>query len=81
MSETNPQLECMFFSKLPIELRNVMYRDVLVSTNLIISAHELVGKQRSIMRDNQAAGIQKHMAVEPIDDICATMLRTCRCVY
>lgn len=61
---------CPLFSKIPIEVRDIIYRHVLVSSEPISRAHELIG-YKTLVANNY----------HPIPDIDARILQTCRLIY
>ncbi len=67
------QDSCSFFVKLPLELRLLVYRELLVSEKTIVGLSMMVGKER-LKRKMQSK-------YDPIPDIDAAILRTCRKAY
>ena len=60
-----------FFGRLPMELRILMWIDVLGSSRDIANAHIFMCPQEPLVVDNFV----------PIQDINAALLRTCRAIY
>ena len=58
------------FTKLPVEVRVMIYRRLLVSSEPILKAHELIG-YKTIVAGNH----------HPISDLDSRLMRTCRAVY
>jgi hypothetical protein len=67
------QDSCPFFDKLPLEIRLLVYRELLVSEKTIVGLSMMVGKERLKRR------MQSNY--DPIPDIDAAILRTCRKAY
>jgi len=67
------QDSCPFFDKLPLEIRLLVYRELLPSEKTIVGLSMMVGKER-LKRKMQSN-------YDPIPDIDAAILRTCRKPY
>ena len=61
---------CPLFTKLPVEVRDMIYRRLLISSEPILRAHELIG-YKTIVAGNH----------HPISDLDSRLMRTCRAVY
>lgn len=61
---------CPLFTKLPAEVRDMIYHHVLVSSEYITDAHDLLG-YKTIVASNH----------HPILDIDSCLMRTCRLIY
>lgn len=61
---------CPLFTKLPAEVRGMIYHHVLVSSEYITDAHDLLG-YKTIVASNH----------HPILDIDSNLMRTCRLIY
>ncbi|KAL8943595.1 MAG: hypothetical protein Q9216_000960 [Gyalolechia sp. 2 TL-2023] len=59
------------FQTLPLEIRHMIYRELLVSSAPIKKPHRLVCSKRNVMLDS----------IQPIKDIDSTILRVCRSIY
>ncbi|KAL8842643.1 MAG: hypothetical protein Q9170_000418 [Blastenia crenularia] len=59
------------FQTLPLEIKNMIYRELLVSAKPIKKPHRLVCNERNVMLDS----------VQPVKDIDGTILRVCRSIY
>jgi len=67
----NSIAECPLFTKLPMEVRNMIYGYLLVTPEIISHAHELVGGVQTVLAENH----------HPIPGLDAAILRTCRSIY
>lgn len=63
--------ECPLFTKLPLEIRHMIYGHLLVVPEAISRAHELVGGVQTVLAQNY----------HPIPGLNAAILRTCRSIY
>ncbi|KAL9596948.1 MAG: hypothetical protein Q9219_005459 [cf. Caloplaca sp. 3 TL-2023] len=59
------------FQSLPVEIKDMIYRQLLVSSSTIKKPHRLVCSGRMVMVDS----------IQPIKDIDSTILRVCRSIY
>ncbi|KAL8907332.1 MAG: hypothetical protein Q9171_005905 [Xanthocarpia ochracea] len=59
------------FQTLPLEIRHMIYHELLVSATPIRKPHKLVCNKRSIMLDS----------LQPVKDIDGSVLRVCRMIY
>lgn len=59
------------FETLPLEIKNMIYHELLVSKDPIKKPHRLVCNKRSIMLDS----------IQPVKDIDSSILRVCRSIY
>ncbi|KAL8717685.1 MAG: hypothetical protein Q9225_005093 [Loekoesia sp. 1 TL-2023] len=69
-----PDVPCslpLSFLTLPPEIKNMIYRELLVSSAPIKKPHKLVCAKRNIMLDS----------FQPVKDIDSTILRVCRSIY
>ena len=65
------QQNCPLFTVLPVEIRHMIYRCLLISPGVIDQAHKQLGHKETAMLDNY----------KPIPNIDAAALRTCRLIY
>lgn len=75
------QADCPLFSKLPSEIRNMIYHHVLVSSNPIQPAYEMNGCSRTKWRNKRKAGLLQPNDVRFPEDIDSAILQTCRRAY
>ncbi|KAL8999496.1 MAG: hypothetical protein Q9169_001701 [Polycauliona sp. 2 TL-2023] len=61
----------LFFQILPLEIRHMIYHELLVSAGPIRKPHKLVCNRRSIMLDS----------TQPVKDIDSSILGVCRMIY
>ena len=61
---------CPLFTKIPVEIRDMIYRRLLISSEPILRAHELIG-YKTIVAGNH----------HPISDLDSRLMMTCRAVY
>ncbi|KAI4171748.1 MAG: hypothetical protein LQ343_003999 [Gyalolechia ehrenbergii] len=59
------------FQTLPLEIKHMIYRELLVSSAPIKKPHRLVCSKRNVMLDS----------LQPVKDIDSTILRVCRSIY
>lgn len=71
--EPNSPEKCLSsaFQALPLEIRHMIYRELLISSAPIKKPHRLVCHKRNVMLDS----------IQPIKDIDSTILRVCRSIY
>lgn len=62
---------CSLFTAIPVEIRHIIYRHLLVTLDTIERAHKHLGSKDTALIDNY----------QPIPHIDAAVLRTCRLVY
>lgn len=65
------QSECPLFTEIPVEIRHMIYRQLLTTLEIIEKAHKHLGSKDTALVDNY----------QPIPNIDAAVLRTCRLVY
>ncbi|KAL8733859.1 MAG: hypothetical protein Q9166_001847 [cf. Caloplaca sp. 2 TL-2023] len=73
-SSTTPGTPCtrpLSFQTLPLEIKHMIYSELLVSAEPIRKPHKLVCNKRSIMLDS----------IQPVKDIDSSVLRVCRTMY
>ena len=63
--------DCLLFSMLPLEVRRLIYKHLLVSTDVITKSHNLISWSQSPLMNDRAR----------ILDIDAVLIRTCRQIY
>ena len=63
----------MFFENLPLEMRYSIYRELVVSSEYLNGLSTMVGKERLMKKMSNT--------LEPMADVDATVLRTCRKTY
>ncbi|KAL8674229.1 MAG: hypothetical protein Q9168_001353 [Polycauliona sp. 1 TL-2023] len=68
---STPCSKPLSFQTLPLEIRHMIYHEILVSAAPIRKPHKLVCNKRSIMLDKN----------QPVKDIDSSILRVCRMVY
>ncbi|KAL8871609.1 MAG: hypothetical protein Q9174_002599 [Haloplaca sp. 1 TL-2023] len=66
-----PSKRPLTFLSLPLEIRNMIYRELLVSGTAIKKPHKLVWNKKSIMVSS----------LHPVKDIDSAILRACRTIY
>ena len=66
-----PSKRPLTFLSLPLEIRNMIYRELLVSATAIKKPHKLVWNKKSIMVNS----------LHPVKDIDSAILRVCRTIY
>lgn len=67
------QSDSMLFTKLPLEIRRLIYEQVLVSASVLAGVANMVGKEKTKRRM-----LNSYI---PITDIDSAVLRACRKVY
>ncbi|KAL8683271.1 MAG: hypothetical protein Q9186_000773 [Xanthomendoza sp. 1 TL-2023] len=73
-SSDTPGTPCtrpLSFETLPLEIKRMIYKDLLTSAKPIQKPHKLVCNKRSIMLDS----------IQPVKDIDSSILRVCRTIY
>ncbi|KAL8804587.1 MAG: hypothetical protein Q9223_005983 [Gallowayella weberi] len=73
-SSDTPSTPCgrpLSFQTLPLEIKRMIYKDLLTSAKPIQKPHKLVCNKRSIMLDS----------IQPVKDIDSSILRVCRAIY
>ncbi|KAI4125029.1 MAG: hypothetical protein LQ338_004494 [Usnochroma carphineum] len=70
-SPGTPRIVPLSFQILPLEIKHMIYRQLLVSAEPIKKPHKLVCNKRSIMLDS----------IQPVRDIDSSILRACRSIY
>ncbi|KAI4190324.1 MAG: hypothetical protein L6R41_000850 [Letrouitia leprolyta] len=70
-SNTSEKLLSSSFQSLPLEIKHMIYRELLVSSAPIKKPHRLVCHKRNVMLDS----------IQPVKDIDSAILRVCRSVY
>ncbi|KAL8972152.1 MAG: hypothetical protein Q9183_000691 [Haloplaca sp. 2 TL-2023] len=68
---STPSKRPLTFLSLPLEIRNMVYRELLVSATAIKKPHKLVWNQKSIMVNS----------LHSVKDIDSAILRVCRTIY
>ena len=65
-----PQSGCPLFTAIPVEIRHLIYRELLTTPDVIDQAHKQLGNKESAMLEHY----------KPIPGIDSSILRTCRLV-
>ena len=65
------QAKCPLFAVIPVEIRHMIYAQLLTTPSVIDQAHKQLGSRESAMLDQYV----------PIPNIDATILRVCRLIY
>ena len=65
------QPECPLFTTIPVEIRHLIYHQLLTTPDTIEKAHKHLGSKDTALVDNY----------QPIPGIDAAILRTCRLIY
>ncbi|MCJ1451424.1 hypothetical protein MMC28_001761 [Mycoblastus sanguinarius] len=63
--------DCQLFTKIPAEIRQMIFQHLLISSEPISRAHKLIGCKHTALLDSY----------QPISDIDAAVVRTCRMIY
>ncbi|MDI1486492.1 MAG: hypothetical protein OHK93_005722 [Ramalina farinacea] len=66
-----PQSGCPLFTAIPVEIRHLIYRELLTTPEVIDQAHKQLGNKESAMLEHY----------KPIPGIDSPILRTCRLIY